>query len=110
MRNEFGGRVMRNQFGGCVMRTRRANSPPKLGGEDASSKRCREASEAGADGVVCSTSRSFLIDGREAVLIRCASRIFIRRLRDFEQTTPALRAAPPNGFAQRIGKVGQTTN
>ena len=45
-------------------------------------KKCRAASEASADGVVCSTNR--------------AQRAPIRMLRDVEQTTPALRATPPS--------------
>ena len=43
--------------------------------------------ENGADGAVCSTARSHLVNIREALLIdRCASRLSIR----------TLRAAPPN--------------
>ena len=73
-----------------VASLRVGNSPPKLGGVAAPSSKCREASKTGADGVVCSTSRSILIDIREALLIRCALRAVV------EQTTPALRATPPN--------------
>jgi hypothetical protein len=54
--------------------------------------------QARSAGVVCSKTRSHLMDARGALLInRCASRASIRSVlrTDFEQTTPSAPAAQP---------------